>query len=169
MSTKYRIVAALGFSFMLVLAGCESEKPSEKPSEAPPTAESAAPPPTPQTLFDRLGGRDGITSIVEQLLTNIGGDARIRGHFTNLDLSRFKTQMGDFICQLTEGPCRYTGKEIKAAHKPFLITEEDFGAFMEALSKGLDGQQVAQADKDALIGMMDKLKPDVVATFGGGS
>lgn len=165
MSTKNRIVAAVGLSFMLVLVGCESEKPSEPP----PAAKSAVPPPAPQTLFDRLGGRDGINSIVEKLLTNIGGDSRIRAHFTNLDLTRFKTNMGDLMCQLAGGPCRYTGKEIKTAHKPFLITEEDYQAFMDDLSKSLDAQQLAQADKDEFFAMLDKLKPDVVATFGGGS
>ncbi len=164
MKAKMGILAALGLGCVLALAGCESEKAGE----APPTPAQPVAPPTPQTLYDRLGGQDGIKSMVESLLTNIGGDARIRGHFTNLDMARFKTNLGDFICQLSGGSCPYTGREIKAAHRPFLITEEDFQAFMEDVRKSLDAQSTAQADKDELIGLMEKLKPDVVASFGGG-
>ena len=156
-------IAAFTFALTLAIAGCESEKPAV--TEAP---KAAAAPAASRPLFERLGGQEGLTAIVEGLIFNIGADPRTRLHFTNINIGGFKTKMVEYLCEQTGGPCKYTGGEMKARHAPLQIGNAAFDAFMEDLTKSLDNKQVAQSDKDELLGILGKLRPDVVATHGAG-
>jgi len=159
-------IAVFTFALTLAISGCESEKPAvteaPKPTVAPPA------PAAPRSLFERLGGQEGLTAIVDGLMSNIGADPRTRLYFTNIDLRRFQTKMVEYLCEQTGGPCKYTGGEMKARHAPHQIGDAEFDAFMEDLTKSLDTKQVAPSDKDELLGILGKLRPDVVATYGGG-
>ncbi len=159
-------IAVFTFALTLAISGCESEKPAE--TEAPKPAAAPPAPAAPRSLFGRLGEHEGITAIVEGLMSNIGADPRTRLYFTNVDLRRFKTKMVEYLCEQTGGPCKYTGGEIKARHAPHQIGNADFDAFMEDLTKSLDNKQVAQSDKEELLGILGKLRSDVVATYGAG-
>ncbi|MGH8473999.1 MAG: group 1 truncated hemoglobin, partial [Gammaproteobacteria bacterium] len=79
-------------------------------TEAP---KPAAAPAAPRPLFERLGGQEGLTGIVEGLISNIGANPQTRLHFTNINIGRFKTKMVEYLCEQTGGPCKYTGGEIK--------------------------------------------------------
>ncbi|MFH0352006.1 MAG: group 1 truncated hemoglobin [Chromatiales bacterium] len=159
-------IAVFAFALTLAVSACESEKPAV--TEAPKPAAAPPAPAAPRSLFERLGGQEGVTAIVEGLISNIGADPRTRLHFTNIDIGRFKTKMVEYLCEQTGGPCQYTGGEIKTRHEPLQLGNADFDAFMEDLTKSLDNKQVAQSDKDELLGLLGKLRPDVVATYGGG-
>lgn len=156
-------IAAFTFALSLAISGCESEKPAVTEAPKPAAAPAASRP-----LFERLGGQEGLTAIVEGLISNIGADPRTRLHFTNINIGGFKTKMVEYLCEQTGGPCKYTGREMKATHAPLQIGNADFDAFTEDLTKSLDNKQVAQSDKDELLGILGKLRPDVVATYGAG-
>ena len=160
-------IAVFSFALTLAISGCESEKPAV--TKAPkPAAAAPTPPAASRLLFDRLGGQEGLTAIVDGLVSNIGANPKTRLHFTNINIGRFKTKMVEYLCEQTGGPCKYTGVDIKAAHAPLQLGNAAFDAFMEDLTKSLDNKQVAQSDKDELLGTLGKLRPDVVATYGGG-
>ncbi|MGH8510915.1 MAG: group I truncated hemoglobin [Gammaproteobacteria bacterium] len=159
-------IAVFTFALTLAISGCEAEKPAvtdaPKPDAAPPA------PPAPRSLFERLGGQEGLTAIVDGFISNIGADPRTRVHFTNIDMGRLKPKTVEYLCEKTAGPCKYTGGEVKTMAKPLQLGNADFDAFMEDLTKSLDNKQVAQSDKDELLGILGKLRTDVVATYGGG-
>ncbi|CAN5655406.1 hypothetical protein BH18PSE1_BH18PSE1_03940 [soil metagenome] len=156
-------IAVFAFALTLAISGCESEKSAV--TEAP---KPAAAPAAPQPLFERLGGQEGLTAIAEGFISNSGADPRTRLHFTNIDIGRFKTKMVEYLCEQTGGPCQYSGGEIKTMAAPLQLGNADFDAFVEDLTKSLDNTRVAKADKDELLGILGKLRPDVVATYGGG-
>ena len=60
---------------LLAGAGCVASQPQGKP------------------LYDRLGGKGGITAVVETFVGNVGGDARINGYFASTDLAKLKDDM----------------------------------------------------------------------------
>ncbi|MFH0343406.1 MAG: group 1 truncated hemoglobin [Chromatiales bacterium] len=161
-------IAVFTCALTLAISGCESEKPAVAEAPKPAVAPPAPVPAASRPLFERLGGQEGLTAIVDGLMSNIGADPRTRPYFTNVDLRRFKTKMVEYLCEQTGGPCKYTGGEMKARHEPHQIGDAEFDAFMEDLTKSLDNKQVAQSDKDELLGILGKLRPDVVATYGAG-
>jgi hemoglobin len=148
---------------LLAVVGCE-EKPPETTAGAPAAGVAPAPAPVAQNLFERLGGQDGLGTLVEALLVNIGGDHRVKVYFNNLDQPRFKTNMVAFLCEKTGGPCAYTGREIKMAHKSMQVGPEDFQAMMEVTDKTLNEKGVSEADKKELLDILAAYKGDIVTT-----
>lgn len=150
---------------LLTVVGCGEDKAPTPAAGGPaPTAPQKAPAAS-QSLFERLGGQEGIEAVVDALLINIGADSRIKQYFNNLDQVRFKANNVAFLCEKTGGPCSYTGVEIKRVHKSLQVTSEDFDAMMETIGKTLDEKGVAEANKKELMDIMASYKPDIVSSF----
>src|SRR5690606_41516072 len=62
-------------------------------------------PPGPD-LYQQLGERAGIASIVEDLLFLIVDDERINQAFRGIDVKQFHRNLTDQLCQLSGGPCK---------------------------------------------------------------
>jgi truncated hemoglobin YjbI len=118
------------------------------------------------SLYDRLGGKDAITAVVEDFVGNVAADKRINSFFAKTDIPNLKKQLVDQICEATGGPCSYTGKDMKTAHRGMNVSEADFNALVEDLVKSLDKFKVGEKEKGELLGALAAMKGDIVA--GGG-
>jgi hemoglobin len=171
--------ARAGFIVALaVLAfACGAKKPAEQPSdsegdasaEAPPP--SPAPPPPPQpSLYERIGKKDVLAGVVEELLGNVLADNRIAKLFDKArkDKNRTKQLSARLVaelCVVAEGgdDCAYDGKPMKDAHAKMNITGAQWDAFMEDLSIALKTRGVDDAvAKELLDKLTDKTKGDIV-------
>jgi len=120
-----------------------------------------------KSLFTRLGGKKGITAVVDEFVNNCAADTRINKFFvaTAKDpqrLAKFKTNLVNQICMVSGGPCKYTGKDMKTAHKGMGITDADFTALVEDLVKALDKFHVGATEKNELLGALGAMKGDIV-------
>ena len=128
------------------------------------TMSSSESTPTP-TLYRRLGGREGIAGVVDAFVTNATADPRIGPAFKALPAERvgpLKSNIADFICENTGGPCSYLGRPMKEAHKGLGLAKEDADACNAALAKALDTSKVATADKEQVMKLVQSLMPDIV-------
>lgn len=120
-----------------------------------------------KSLYDRLGGKQAIVAVVDEFVARVAADKRINGFFkdTAADpnrLAKFKNNLVNQICQATGGPCKYTGKDMKTAHKGMGITDADFNALVEDLSGALDKFKVGAKEKGDLLAALAPLKKDIV-------
>ena len=120
-----------------------------------------------KSLYDRLGGKKAIVAVVDEFVARVAADKRINGFFkdTAADpkrLATFKNNLVNQICQATGGPCKYTGKDMKTAHKGMGITDADFNALVEDLSGALDKFKVGAKEKGDLLAALGPLKKDIV-------
>ena len=115
-----------------------------------------------KSLYDRLGGKDAITAVVDDFVANVAADKRINGFFAKANIPNLKRNLVDQICQASGGPCTYTGKDMKTAHMGMGVSGADFGALVEDLVGALDKFQVPQHDKDQLLGALAPMKGDIV-------
>ena len=115
-----------------------------------------------KSLYDRLGGKDAITAVVDDFVGNVAGDQRINGFFAKANIPNLKRNLVDQICQATGGPCTYTGKDMKTAHKGMGIKDADFNALVEDLVKSLDKFKVPEKEKGELLTILGSLKPQIV-------
>jgi hemoglobin len=115
-----------------------------------------------KSLYDRLGGKDAITAVVDDFVGNVAADKRINGFFAKANIPNLKRNLVDQICQATGGPCTYTGKDMKTAHKGMGIKDADFNALVEDLVKSLDKFKVPEKEKGELLGILGSLKPQIV-------
>ncbi len=115
-----------------------------------------------KSLYDRLGGKDAITAVVDDFVNTAATDERISEFFKNTDAADLKAKLVDQICEATGGPCKYTGKDMKTAHTGMKITEEHFNALVEDLVKSLDKFKVPEREKGELLGALGAMKGDIV-------
>jgi len=115
-----------------------------------------------KSLYDRLGGKDAIKAVVDEFVANVAGDARINKFFAKTDIPAFKGKLVDQICQASGGPCTYTGKNMKDAHKGMGVSGADFGALVEDLVKALDKFKVGKTEKDELLSVLGPMQSDIV-------
>lgn len=132
-------------SAVLVAAGCAS---------------TAAKPET--SLYQRLGGLEAITAVVDDFVANVADDSRINARFANTDIPRLKRLLVEQICNGTGGPCTYTGRDMKTTHAGMGITDAEFDALVEDLVQSLDKFKVPTAEKEELLGILGPMKADIV-------
>jgi hemoglobin len=117
------------------------------------------------SLYRRLGGREGIAGVVDAFVANALADPRIGPAFKSLPAAKvgpLKSNIADFICENTGGPCSYLGRTMKESHKGLGLAREDFDACNAALAKALDTNGVKAADKEQLMKLVQSLMPDIV-------
>ena len=119
-----------------------------------------------KSLYDRLGGKDAITAVVDEFVANVAADTRINAMFANADIPNLKTKLVDQICEASGGPCKYTGKNMKEAHAGMGINDAEFGALVEDLKASLAKFNVPQKEQDELIGALAKMHDDIVEKKG---
>ncbi len=113
-------------------------------------------------LYDRLGGKPAIQAVVDDFIGNVAADPRINFRFAGTSIPRLKTMLVDQICEASGGPCRYTGKSMKAAHAGMKITEAEFTALVEDLVKSLDKFKVPARERQELLAALGGMKGDIV-------
>src|SRR5262244_2523658 len=114
-----------------------------------------------KSLYERLGGKDAITAVVDDFVANVAADNRINKFFAKANIPNLKRNLVDQICQATGGPCTYTGKDMKTAHKGMGIKDADFNALVEDLVKSLDKFKVPEKEKGELLTTLGSLKPQI--------
>lgn len=116
------------------------------------------------TLADKLGGREAIAAVVTDFLETVKSDDRVKGKFpAATDWEGFRNKLTDQICAAANGPCTYTGKDMKSAHQGMGITEAEFNALVEDLKKTLDKFKVGEKEQAELVGLLAPMKKDIVA------
>jgi len=115
-----------------------------------------------QSLYQRLGGKEAITAVVDDFIGNVAGDARINKRFANANIPRLKTLLVEQICAASGGPCTYTGRDMTTAHTGMMIQPSEFDALVEDLVRSLDKFKVPAREKGELLGALGGMKPAIV-------
>lgn len=110
------------------------------------------------SLYWRLGGPDVVNAAVEELIEVAKVDERL----ANRAVGECAPKLKELLCEATGGPCTYTGRDMKTAHTGLDITEVEFGAIAENLVKILDIFEVAEQEKNELVGLIVPMKIDIV-------
>jgi hemoglobin len=117
------------------------------------------------SLYRRLGGREGIAGVVDQFWTNALADPRIGPAFKALPAAKvapLRTNIADFICENSGGPCSYGGRTMQESHKGLKLAKEDVDACNAALAKALDQKGVGAQEKSELMAVVAGLMPQIV-------
>lgn len=112
-------------------------------------------------LYQALGERAGIEAMVEDLLYLIVEDERIAFQFKGIDVAHFHQQLSDQICDLSGGPCQYTGREMRESHSAMDVTETQFNALTENLILAMGQNGIATGAQNRLLALLAPLHEDI--------
>jgi hemoglobin len=120
-------------------------------------AASAAP-----RLYDRLGGEAGVAAIAGSLIDRVSADPKLGRSFKDSNLDRIKKLLAEQICDLSGGPCRYSGDSMREVHAGHHISEAEFFGMVADLRAVLKERHVSQGAVNELLRLLAPMKRDVV-------
>ena len=168
------VIASTMLGSALLGAGCGSKKPPTPPEPAlidttadagPPAEPEDAGPPAPKSLFERLNGKEGIDKLVDSLVQNVSADGKLKKSFSKIKgdkLDNFKKSLSEQICEISGGPCKYAGKDMKSAHDNISINDGQWDAFVQDFSAAMDENKIEENDKNELMALFAPLRSDIV-------
>ena len=139
-------VAALTV-WLALLFGCAAQPPHPMPEP---------------TLYQRLGGLDAITAVVDTAIGNIAADARINQRFGNTEIPRLKKSLVELVCARTGGPCTYTGRNMADTHDGMNIRDAEFDALIDDFAKAFDKFKMPAREKSELLGALGQMRNSIV-------
>jgi hemoglobin len=126
------------------------------------TAHAQMAAPFKKTLYERLGGLPAITAVVDDFVGNVARDRRINRFFAKTNVPRLKFLLVQQICQASGGPCIYTGRDMKSAHRGMGISGPHFNALVQDLGKSLNKFKVPAREQKELVAALAPLQKDIV-------
>ena len=114
------------------------------------------------SLYERLGGLEAITSVVDSFVARCADDIRINSKFERTDIPRLEKMLVDQVCEATGGPCSYSGRDMRRTHDGMAVTAGEFDALVEDLVLTLGEFDVPGAEQQELLGLLAPMRGDIV-------
>jgi hemoglobin len=118
-----------------------------------------------KSLYDRLGGYDGIAKVVDDFIGRLVSDKQFEKFFIGQSTDsrkKIRNHIIEQFCAATGGPCVYTGREMKTSHAGLGITEAEWNAAAKHLVASLDKYKVDEKSKGEVVAFVTTLKKDIV-------
>lgn len=114
------------------------------------------------SLYDRLGGQAGVAAIADSLIDRVSADPKLGRSFADTNLKHIKTLLAEQICDLSGGPCHYSGDTMKQTHAGHHISEAEFYGMVADLREILKQRHVSLGATNELLRLLAPMKRDVV-------
>ena len=114
------------------------------------------------SLYDQLGGKESIRTVMDDFVARVKADPRIGDQFQNTDANRLASQLTDQVCEATGGPCKYVGADMKTAHEGMVITKAHFNALVEVLQTSMNQYKVPFDVQLEVLSMLAPMHRDVI-------
>jgi hemoglobin len=126
--------------------------------------------PAEKSLYDRLGGYDAISAVVNDFANKLFTDKQVGPFFKGMVTDTRKSFIQkniNLVCNVTGGPCKVISRPAKTVHSGLHITESDFNVVVKHLVDTLDKFKVPAKEKNELLAIIGTLKPDIVEPAAG--
>jgi hemoglobin len=114
------------------------------------------------TLYERIGGEAKLRATVREFMLIMESDDRINFTFAETDLKKFEQLLFEQLCNLTDGGCKYTGRDMRTSHAKLNITNAQFNALTEDLYLAFDRVHVPYRLQNKVVAMLAPLQRDIV-------
>lgn len=123
---------------------------------------------TTKTLFERLGGRDGISRIVDDTVDNHMNNPAVNARFlpykdTPKQLEVIKNHTIAFFEAGSGGPTTYTGKDMVSTHKGMNISPTEYMHVMDDIFMSLDKNGIDEDSKKDVLAILWALKGMIIS------
>lgn len=120
--------------------------------------------PADDSLYRQLGGQPGLTQLMDDFMTRLLADKRMNPFFKDVDHPHVKAQLVAQFCEVSGGPCKLKGPDMKKAHEGMDITKGDFNALVEVLQDSMNAQGIAFSTQNKLLARLAPMHRDIINT-----
>lgn len=123
-----------------------------------------------KSLYDRLGGLAPISVVVSDFLDLMVPDPELNKNPAIAEARKhvpapyLKFQVTNQMCEATGGPCKYTGRSMKASHAHLNITEKEWERSVTLFKQVLAKHRVPEQEQRELLAIFNSPRADIVTT-----
>lgn len=155
------------FLLALIISNCSESKKQNEIAVNENVTEVISENPIEKTLFDRLGGDEGISTIVDGIVAIHLKNSEINHLFLPLKknpshLENVKKHLREFLSSGTGGGAVYSGKDLPTAHKGMQITENEFLSATDDILTVLSNNNIDEETKKDMLYILYSLKGTVI-------
>ena len=120
-----------------------------------------------KSLYERLGGAEGISALVDDIVENHIKNPGIKTRFLPMlddpeKMSKAKKHTRQFLGMGTGGPEIYEGQDMPAAHRGMNISEAEYMHVLDDILNALDKNNIDQQSKNEVLAISYSLKDQIV-------
>lgn len=161
-STKNLIILLFASIFLSSFYQC-----AEKEVQTEPVIVEVIEPEAEETLYVRLGGAEGISSIVDDIITKHLANPIVSEKFAYLTqepekLETVKRHLREFLGAGTGGTEQYTGVDVPTAHNGMNVTNAEFLAAVDDILEVLNEHNVSDQTKKDMLFILYSFKGQVI-------
>lgn len=120
-----------------------------------------------RNLFEAIGGRPAIVSMVTAFYDRVLQDVELAPFFSDISIDRLRNMQFEFFSAALGGPTRYEGRPVAHAHQPLKITRQHFQRFVEHLFEALQEYPLNEQDRYDVIARINLYADDVIGIGAG--
>jgi hemoglobin len=114
------------------------------------------------SLYERLGGTEGITQIASDLVDIHLANPRISPRYANKDVAKMKNGAATFFIAGTGGPNVYKGQNMLDTHRSMNISGDEFLAVLDDALQALEKNAIGQREQEEVLFVLYSMKPEIV-------
>ena len=118
-----------------------------------------------KSLYERLGGYDAISAVVDDFAAKLFADPVVGRRFFGMgDDTRkgFRQKNKNLVCKVTGGPCKVISRPAAVVHGGLGIKASEFDIVVNHLVDTLNKFEVPEKEHKELLAIIGTLRPDIV-------
>ena len=114
------------------------------------------------TLFDRLGGEEGLAGITRRFYGRVLSDPELAPFFATTSMDKQQRMQTEFLSAVLDGPVHYSGISLRDAHQKRGIESRHFHGFLAHLVAAMESAGLDDRDLRDVIERVETYHDEVV-------
>lgn len=116
-----------------------------------------------KSLYERIGGEEKARTIVSDIWDNHSKNPIVKDRFAGSDPAYVKQLVFEIFAAATGATdVKYSGKDMKAAHKGMNISEMEFNAVVDDVLAACESNGVQQQERNEVLAILWSVRKDIV-------
>jgi hemoglobin len=115
-----------------------------------------------KTLYESMGGEPALRAALDHFADLVVADDRINFTFAEANMAKFKQLLFEQLCNVSGGPCKYTGRDMRTAHAKLNINNAEFNALAEDLYISLGHAGIPYRLQNKLMALLAPMQHEIV-------
>ena len=128
---------------------------------------STAPDHQEQTLYDRIGGEETVTGLIDKFYETVMEDEELAPFFKDTSVDKLRRMQKEFFVVALDGESTYSGRPLSYVHHGLGIKPRHFQRYVEVLDTTLSGFELSESDHRDIISRINTYVDEIVGGSGG--